>query len=464
LHGSLKIEPDTRLPVAPARQRRDAKVKVGVIGCGYVFDHYMATWDSYPELVLKGVADRDSVRRDVVAQAYRLRAYASNEELLADPEIGIVVNLTSIENHAAVNRAALMSGKHVYSEKPLAPDIEQARALIALAESLGLRLSCAPSNAMSDTAQTMWKAVRDGAAGNVRIVYAEFDDNLIYRMHPETWRSRTGAPWPYLHEYQWGCTYEHVGYHLTWLCAIFGPVESVTAFSKQTIPDKTDLPLNPPDTPDFSVACLNFRSGVVARVTCSIGAPCDYRMRIVGDIGMLTADTYRDYQCPVYLETFNQVTLNARKAMSVRTNSLLQRLFGVGGRKVKLLRNPPPGADRRNRAHNPRRWSPRDLLRAAAQRELGRQDKVIGIAELADALRTGRASFPPHDFTLHLTELTIAIQNAGTGGGSMRMKTGFAPIEPRAGTLASKLDYSAAKGPSWIVRAIERWLVSMHQH
>ncbi len=439
-------------------------MKIGVIGCGYVFDHYMATWGRYPELALKGVADRDSARRDVVAQAYKLKAYASNEELLADPEIAIVVNLTSIESHVEVNRAALLAGKHVYSEKPLAPDIEQARTLIALADRLGLRLSCAPSNAMSDTTQTMWKAVRDGAVGDVRIVYAEFDDNVIYRMYPETWRSRTGAPWPYLHEYEWGCTYEHVGYHLTWLCAIFGPVESVTAFSKQTLPDKTDLPLHPPDTPDFSVACLNFRSGVVARVTCSIGAPYDHRMRIVGNAGMLTADTYRDYQCPVYLERFSQLTLNARKAMSVRTNSLLQSLLGVGGRRVKLLRNPLPGAGGRDRAPKPRRWSPRDLLRAAARRELGQQDKVIGIAELADALQTGRPSFPPHDFTLHLAELTIAIQNAGPYGSSIRLKTSFAPIEPRAETLASKLDYSAVKEPSWIGRTIERRLVRMHQH
>jgi predicted dehydrogenase len=439
-------------------------VKIGVIGCGYVFDHYMATWARHPGLALKGVADRNRARRDVVAEAYKLKAYASNEELLADPEIAIVVNLTSIDSHVEVTRAALLAGKHVYSEKPLAPDIAEARALIELAESLGLRLSCAPSNAMSDTTQTMWKAVRDGAVGDVRIVYAEFDDNVIYRMVPEIWRSRTGAPWPYLHEYEWGCTYEHVGYHLTWLCAIFGPVESVTAFSKQVLPDKTNLELNPPDTPDFSVACLNFRSGVVARVTCSIGVPYDHRMRIVGNLGMLTADTYRDYRCPVYLERFSQLTLNARKAMSVRVNSLLQGLLGVGGRKIELLRNPPPGASGRAGLPRVRWWSPRGLLRAAARRELGQQDKAIGVAELADALQSGRPSFPPHDFTLHLTELTIAIQNAGPAGSSIRLKTSFAPIEPRPETLASKLDYATVKKPSWIGRAIERRILRMHQH
>lgn len=437
---------------------------IGIIGCGYVFDHYMATWARHPGLVIAGVADRNVARRDAVAAAYKLRAYPDNAAMLADPDITIIVNLTSIESHYEVTRAALLAGKHVYSEKPLVADMADARALLALAEAQGLRLSCAPSNAMGDTSQTMWKAVRDGAVGDVRIVYAEFDDNVIYRMHPETWASRTGAPWPYIHEYEQGCTYEHVGYHLTWLCAIFGPVESVTAFSKVALPDKTDQPMHPADTPDFSVACLNFASGVVARVTCSIGVPYDHRMRIVGNQGMLTADTYRHYQCPVYFERFSQLTLNARKARSVRTNSVLQWLFGIGGKPLKLLRNPPPGAGGRDTLPKVRWWSPGDVIKAFKRSELGQQDKTIGIAELADAIATGRSSFPPHDFTLHLTELTIAIQGAGMNSSTVKLETSFTPVEPRPETLSSPLDYAAAGKPSWWLRAIDDRLVRMHRH
>ncbi len=437
---------------------------IGIIGCGYVFDHYMATWARHPGLTIAGVADRDTARRDIVAAAYNLRAYPNNEAMLADPDIHIIVNLTNIESHYEITRAALAAGKHVYSEKPLVTDLEEARALFALAEERNLRLSCAPSNALSDTSQTMWKAVRDGAVGDVRIVYAEFDDNVIYRMYPETWTSRTGAPWPYLNEYEQGCTYEHVGYHLTWLCAIFGPVESVTAFSKVALPDKTDQPLNPPDTPDFSVACLNFASGVVARVTCSIGVPYDHRMRIIGNLGMLTADTYRDYQCPVYLERFSQLTLNARKARSVRTNSVLQWAIGVGGRRLKLVRNPTPGAGGRDTRPGLRWWSPGDILRALKRTQLGQQDKTIGIAELNDAIANNRPSFPPHDFTLHLTELTIAIQSAGKSGRGTSLETTFAPLAPCPETLANGQDYSVVARPSWWLRIIEARLIRMHRH
>jgi predicted dehydrogenase len=186
-------------------------MRIGIIGCGYVFDHYMATMYRHASLQIAGIADVDAARLARVAQFYALKAYPDVDSLLADDTIDIIANFTSIEAHYAVTKAALLAGKHVYSEKPFVTDMGQARELADLAQSRGLRLSCAPSNALSATSQTMWKAVADGAVGDVRIVYAEFDDNPIYLMAPEGWRSRSGAPWPYLHEYEMGCTWEHVG-------------------------------------------------------------------------------------------------------------------------------------------------------------------------------------------------------------------------------------------------------------
>ena len=269
-------------------------MRVAVVGCGYVFDDYLRTWASHPGLELAGVTDRDPAQVARVARHYGVPTYSTTQELLADDSVDVVLNLTSIPSHYEVTRAALEAGKHVYSEKPLVTDLEQARELVDLAESRGLLLACAPSNALSATSQTIWKVVADGLVGDVRLVYAELDDNPIYLMSPEDWRSESGAPWPYLREYEAGCTWEHVSYHLAWMCAIFGPVRSVTAFSKATLPDKTDQPLSPPDTPDFSVACLDFASGVVGRVTCSIGAPYDHRMRVIGNRGWVCSTVKRN--------------------------------------------------------------------------------------------------------------------------------------------------------------------------
>ncbi|MEZ5888026.1 MAG: Gfo/Idh/MocA family oxidoreductase [Paracoccaceae bacterium] len=436
---------------------------IGIVGCGYVFDHYLSTLRYHEGLKVAGIYDRDPDRLQKAAAQYGLAKYQSLEAMLTDASVGIVVNLTSIESHFEVTKAALLSGKHVYSEKPLVTDLDQARALFALAEEKGLRLSCAPSNALSATSQTMWKAVRDGAVGDARLVYAEFDDNPIYLMSPEGWASKSGAPWPYLHEYEMGCTWEHVGYHLTWMCAIFGPVRSVTAFSKQILPDKTDKPLNPADTPDFSVACLDFHSGVVGRVTCSIAAPYDHRMRIIGTEGMVHADTYRHYECPVLLERFGKLTLNLRKLRWVRTNSLLQWLIGVNGRRLPLARIAPPGSGTPVPVSGAG-WSPKALMQRFRKRQLGQQDKAVGIAELADALATGRPQFPGHDFTLHLTELTLAIQAAGADGATKLLETSFAPVDLPARTGASAPDYRRYARHGLLERLSAGLLDRMHRH
>ncbi|MBW4710797.1 Gfo/Idh/MocA family oxidoreductase [Roseobacter sp. YSTF-M11] len=428
-------------------------MKIGVIGCGYVFDHYMTTLPLHPGIKIAGVTDRNAARAQQVSDYYGLRVYEDTAAMLADDDIAIIANFTSIESHGAITKAALEAGKHVYSEKPFVTDMGEARALADLAAEKGLRLSCAPSNALSATVQTLWKAVEDGAVGDVRMVYAEFDDNPVYLLQPETWKSRSGAPWPYLHEYEMGCTWEHIGYHLTWMCALFGPVRSVTAFSKVTLPDKTDLPLDPAGTPDFSLAALDFESGVVGRITCSIAAPTDHRMRIIGNAGVISADTYRDYTCPVYLEAFAPFTLKLQNLRAMRNNSLLQSLFGIGGRRVPLAESPPPGATEITRLPA-LTASPKSWIRRLMRHQRGQQDKCIGLAELADAITTQRAHFPPADFTLHLTELTLAIQGAGPEGANHRLETRFDPVDLPARTRAVAPDYTGWRGLAPLPRLI----------
>lgn len=421
-------------------------MKIGVIGCGYVFDHYMTTFDQHAGIEIAGIFDRNATRAHQVGDFYNLRVYDSVEALLADDAITIVANFTSIESHVEVSKAALLAGRHVYSEKPMAMDLASARMLVDLARQQNLRLSVAPSNLLSPTALTLWKAVEDGAVGDVRMVYAEFDDNPVYLLKPETWRSRSGASWPYLHEYEMGCTWEHVGYHLSWMCAIFGPVRRVTSFSKATLPDKTDETLDPADTPDFSVACLDFQSGVVGRITCSIAAPTDHQMRIIGNRGVLSADTYRDYRCPVRLEPFDPVPLKARNLRVVRENTFLQRLTGVGGGRIPLAETPPPGSPGIVRPAGGAftKWK-------AAQR--GWQDKSIGLAELADAIKTDRPHLPGADFHLHLAELTLLIQGAGPDGACQTPTTGFERPDLPDRVRKAGPDYGTLKP-----RALVPWL------
>jgi len=433
-------------------------VKTAIIGCGYVFDHYMSTLARHPILEITGVADLDPARTEAVSKAYGLDVYPSAEAVFADPEVVLVLNLTSIDSHAEIIRAALEAGKHVYTEKPVTEDPEEVQALFALAAERGLHLCAAPCNILSDMVATMRRAVQDGVVGTPRVVYAEFDDNPIYLMRPEEWRSRTGAPWPWKHEYEHGCTVEHAGYYLTWLIAMFGPVARITAFSKPTVPDKAgDTVLDPPDAADFSVACLDFESGVTARLTMSISAPYDQRFRVIGDAGEVWTDTYRHFQNPIWLETFTQLSLNARKARAVRNNGLLRWLFGVGGKRVPLIHRPgDPAAP-------PAPTGPRAWLQRLKKNQLGAQDKCLGPALLARAIETGGPSPLPPDFIMHVNELTMAMHRAGVAGTPITLKTTCAPLplEP----FAADADRSRAyRGPRVLARIADDYIAGLHKH
>lgn len=430
-------------------------MKIGVIGAGYVFDHYMTTRKLHPQLEFCALADRDSIRAQQVGSYYNIPVRPV-DEILSDPKVEIVANFTSIGSHYSVSLAALEAGKNVYSEKPLTATMDEARHLMEVAEARGLRISCAPSNVLSPTVQTLWAITDQGLIGDVRMVYAEFDDNPVYLMSPETWRSRSGAPWPYLHEYEMGCTWEHAGYHLAWMCALFGPVRSVSAFSKATLPDKTKEALRPPDTPDFSVATLDFESGVVGRLTCSIAAPTDHRMRIFGNRGTVSAETYRHYECPVFLERYTELSLKARNIRAVRTYPVLASMFGSGGRRVPLADVPHSMSNRA--ASIQKSWRPKALLSQMKRNQFGQQDKCLGLAELAEAISTGRQAFPSQGFTLHVTELTHAIQAAGPNGANQIMETRFEPISAREIWPLTRPDYQRYARPRVIPRILNRVL------
>lgn len=430
-------------------------MKIAFVGCGYVFDIYMRTKWAHPELDVGGVFDIDTARSATVARHYGFNVYPSYDALLADPSVDIVVNLTFVQSHYEVSKRALQAGKHVYSEKPLATDTEQTRELFALAKERGLVFTGAPSNVYSDAICTMWKAVRDGAIGKPVLVYAELDDNPAHLMNMDKVQSPTGAPFPYAEEFQEGCTVEHIGYHLVWICAMFGPALTVTAFSNCLVPDKTAVPLDPPDTPDLSVTCLTFANGVSARITCSWVAPRDHRFRIIGDQGEISADNAFHDQSPVFLERFSRVSLSARKAYSVRTQPLIGRMFGLGGRRLALVRRWKSHAVEAERGVG--RSLKHKLVSWLRRREVYAQDKFAGIAEMVRALREGRPQPMPPEFLAHVNELTLLIHRAGPEGIATKPTTTFSPLQPFGDLVKEARDYRASYRP----RLLEGGLVSV---
>jgi predicted dehydrogenase len=371
-------------------------MRIAIVGCGFVADFYMESLPLYPVLELVGVADRDADRAARFSSHHGIaNVYPDLDSLLADQGVEMVLNLTNPREHYTVSKACLQAGKHVYSEKPFAMNMDEARELVDLAAHKNVRLASAPGNVLGETAQALWKAIREERVGRIKLVYAEMDDGLVFRMPYRKWVSASGRPWPWKDEFEVGCTMEHAGYYVTWFTAFFGPAVSVTAFSSCLYPDKeTDAPLDN-NAPDFSVACIRFASGVVARLTCSIIAARDQRLRLFGDSGILMVDDSWNYREPVHIQRWK----NVRRKM----------IMLPWRQRVPLPQVPRPSA-------KPRGGNPMEFCR--------------GPAEVAEAVEQKRESRLPADYCLHNNEIVCAIQYALENSATYRMTTTFQPITP----------------------------------
>ncbi len=365
--------------------------KVVIVGTGFVADLYMRSLKTFPGIAVAGAFDIDGPRLKAFCDYWKTPAASSLDALLA--EDALVLNLTNPGAHYDVSKAALEAGRDVYSEKPLATKMTDAHALAKLASDKGLILASAPCSWLSQSAQTVWAAVSSGQIGTPRLVYAELDDDFIPQAPYDKWVSESGAPWPAKDEFETGCTLEHAGYYLTWLMAMFGPVETVVAASANLIPDKH--PEGAPTAPDYSTASLFFANGVVARLTCSIIAPHDHRIRIIGDEGVIELDECWSNTTPVHIRKRHVIR---RKLI----NSPLAKRFGIGGET-----HPKVG-----------RWG------AAAM------NFALGPAEILAARTANRTPQAGADFALHLNEVTLAIQEAGKEHGAQKMTTSFSPLAP----------------------------------
>lgn len=363
---------------------------VCLLGCGFVADLYMRSLAVMPDIKVVGVFDTNRARLQQFCNFWSVPACTSLSALLEHD--ALVLNLTNPDAHFETTKACLEAGRHVYSEKPLAMTVADAKLLHALAAGKGLTLASAPCSALGEAAQTMGHALRNGTAGAPRAIYAELDDGFVPQAAYHKWLSESGAPWPYEDEFRVGCTLEHAGYYLGWLIGWFGSVRTVVAASAQTIPDKEG---NGPFAPDLSVATLFFDNGPVTRLTCSIVAPHDHRIRIIGDRGVLSCDAAWD----------NGAKVRFAKRMTVR-----RRLMeSPWPRRITLARPTHPKV---------KRWG------AAAM------NFMLGPAEVLEAIEQDRPCRLGGDFALHMTEVTLAIQNAGERSGAQTMTTRCDPMEP----------------------------------
>jgi predicted dehydrogenase len=345
-------------------------VNIGIVGCGNIAARYADAIGAAPGIALVATTDVLPARAEELASAHGAAAHESLTSLLADADVELVVNLTAPQVHAEVTRAALESGKHVYSEKPLALSYDEARALVDLAAERGLLLGGAPSTLLGESQQTAWKLVREGAIGPVRIVYAEANWGRLETWHPAP-QSLYGV----------GAFVDVGVYPLTIVTAMFGPARRVSAYGTVVMPDrmtKTGEPFHL-DAPDFVVAVIELESGVVVRLTATFYVePSKQRgLELHGDDGR------------IYMATWDAA------------DARLERANGGEYRPVELLREPYPGID----------WS-------------------RALVDLIEAAREGRPPRASGEHAAHVVEILDAIRDSARSGGPVDVHSSFAPPAP----------------------------------
>lgn len=240
-------------------------MKAGLIGCGNVSDTYLEMAPRFRALDVVACADLVPDVAAVKAAAYGI-ANHSVDDLLANPEIELVVNLTVPNTHAEVTNKALAAGKHVYSEKPLAATLADVRKIVDTAAQTDRRVGCAPDTFLGGGHQRARRIVDDGTIGRPIGATALFLSAGMESWHPnpEFFFKPGGGP-----------VLDVGPYYIAALLNLMGPVKRVTASSAITYPERTvtSEPLKGTkirvDVPTHVSGSLEFRSGALASFMAS---------------------------------------------------------------------------------------------------------------------------------------------------------------------------------------------------
>lgn len=203
------------------------KLKLGVIGCGSVSTQYLPHLSKASFIEIVSVCDIIPERAVTRAKEYNIpNHYGHIDKMLAGPKFDLLVNLTDMQEHGRLNKQALLAGRNVWSEKPMANTYADGKALLDLAKSKKLRIWGAPAVVNSPQFAFMSDAIREGKLGTVSSAHAHY--------------GHTGPTWSAFFYEKWGGSLPDLGvYNLATLTGLLGPAKSVMAMTSIITPERT---------------------------------------------------------------------------------------------------------------------------------------------------------------------------------------------------------------------------------
>src|SRR6266481_1528902 len=243
-----------------------AKINVGIVGCGQISSIYLEAPGKFDILNIKACADIDMERAHAQAKRYNIPKACTVDELLADPDIDIVLNLAPPQVHAEIGLAAIGAEKATYSEKPLGINREQGKALLAAGKARQRHIGCAPDTFLGGGLQTCIKMIDDGVIGSpvAATAFMLCHGHESWHPNPEFYYQAGGGP-----------MFDMGPYYLTALISMLGSVRRVTGSVCTTFPERlitskpkhgTTIKVN---TPTHIAGILDFTDGVVATIVTS---------------------------------------------------------------------------------------------------------------------------------------------------------------------------------------------------
>jgi len=279
------------------------RVKTAVVGCGSISDIYMTnlTTGKFTIIELAACSDLMVDRMEATAKKFGVKAMTL-DEICADPSIEMVINLTTPAAHYPIIKQCLLAGKHVFSEKMIAVDLEQGRELVRIAAEKGVHLGVAPDTFLGASVQTAKYIVDAGLIGTPISCRASVSRNYgIY-----------GEFLPHLYKKGAGIGFDMGGYYLTALAAILGPARTVSAFTSISQPDRVNTRIGAPmfgqeyklEVPNVIAAAMQYGCGVLGTLHMNSDCILDEKtnLEIYGTEGILTMGDPNQFGAPVYLQ------------------------------------------------------------------------------------------------------------------------------------------------------------------
>jgi len=241
-----------------ALNKDEKKIRLAVIGCGSVSTQYLPHLSKSPYVELVSCCDIIPERAVTRAKEYSIpNHYPHIDKMLAGAPFDLMVTLTDMQEHGRLNKQALMAGKHVWSEKPMANTYAEGKALFDLAKSKKLRIWGAPAVVNSPQFAFMSKTLQEGKLGKVAAAHAHY--------------GHTGPTWSAFFYEKGGGSLPDLGvYNLATLTGLLGPARSVVAITsiitkERTVDNKGKIKV---EAEDNAQVIMEHANGILSHVQC----------------------------------------------------------------------------------------------------------------------------------------------------------------------------------------------------